>query len=367
MNDSNSRPIPAHQQLVASVLLVEIAGYEDRPVFEQIDLTSRCRQLFERGIAEVACQGLVLIQGESDTVLVFPGDPMDCLRFSNWLEKSLTHDQRLTSLPLRVGINLGSLTLQSIERDKLTAIGVAIDDARRVAQSGQLREVLMSRAFYTVLSRSTMNDRLLSHRAFISDEHDHSIAVYEIARPDASVDAVKQAVVATSNARSSGTRRSAVVVAVLAMIAGLTFYVRDLPDPIVQVEAPKIQSAPRVAVAAEPDSSTAIVMATPTPTLVAPEPDIVEFSVEKTPKPVIVKSTVRVVSEPKVTVQLAIKPWGEIYVDGKKIGVTPPLHNIKLPPGKREILVRNADFVPFQTTLDVQPESLLLVSHRFDK
>ncbi len=362
MNDSNSRPIPAHQQLVASVLLAEIAGYEDRAVFEQIDLTSRCQQLFELGIAETPCQGMVHIQGESNTILVFPGDPMDCLRFANWLENILINDPRLNSLPLRVGINLGPLVLQCNERGQMQASGAAIDDARRVAQSGQLREVLISRAFYTVLSRSTMNDRLLSHRAFISDEHDHSIAVYEIARRDT----VKEAVVAPSNARSTGTRRNAVVVAALTMIAGLTIYVRGLTDPLEQVEAPKLQTAPRVAVAAAPASSTPFVTEIPTPTLAAPEPDTVEFSLEKTTKPVIVKSTAKVAKEPKVTVQLAIRPWGEIYVDGKKVGVTPPLHNIKLPPGKREILVRNADFIPFQTTLDVQPESLLLVSHRFD-
>jgi hypothetical protein len=363
MNDSISRPIPAHQPLIASVLLAEIASYEDLPVFEQIDLTARCRQLFELGMAEMPCRGLVYIQGESNTVLVFPGDPMDCLRFANWLENILINDPRLNGLPLRVGINLGSLVLQSNERGQLQASGAAIDDARRVAQSGRSREVLMSRAFYTVLSRSTMNDRLLSHRAFISDEHDHSIAIYEIARPDT----VKEAVVATSNARSARSRRSAVVVAVLTMIVGLIIYVRGLTDPLEQVEAVKLQSAPGVAVTAAPASSTPIVTAISTPTLAVPEFDTVEFKLEKTAKPVNVKSTAKVAKEPKVTVQLAIRPWGEIYVDGKKVGVTPPLHNIKLPPGKREILVRNADFIPFQTTLDVQPESLLLVSHRFDQ
>jgi hypothetical protein len=367
MNDSNSRPTPAHQQLIASVLLAEIAGYEDRQVFEQIDLTSRCRQLFELGMAETLCQGLVQIQGESNTVLVFPGDPMDCLRFANWLENILTNDPRLNSLPLQFGINLGPLTLQSNERGEMQANGAAIDDARRVAQSGRLREVLMSRAFYTVLSRSTMNDRLLSHRAFISDEHDHSIAVYQIARTDSSVDNVKQigessVAIAPSNARGNRARRAVVAAAVLAMIGGITVYNRDAPQSIEQAREPVVHS---VAIAPKPASSAPIVATAPA----EPEPTVV--SLDKAPMPAIAKSNVdfvrKITPEPKVTVQLAIKPWGEIYVDGKKVGVTPPLHNIKLPPGKREILVRNANFVPFQTTLDVQPESLLLVSHRFDK
>lgn len=365
MKESNSRPMSAHRQLIASVLLAEIAGYEDRPVFEQIDLAARCRQLFEFGKAEIPCEALLSVDRESSIVLLFPGDPTDCLRFASWLEHVLEHDARLSNLPIRVGINLGSVSISHNDRNEIQIEGTGIDDALRVAQSGLLREVLISRSFYTVLSRTSMNDRLLRHKAFISDEHDQSFAVYQIARPESS--AIKTDPFLPPSAPTVSRSRaqwSAVAAAVLAVAGGLTLMNRPVQEAAQHAHAPR-PTAPQAAIAiTEPAPSYAAAPASdPKPELVAPVADQpTTFVATKS-----ATDLIRKVATQHVTVQLAIKPWGEIYVDGKKMGVTPPLSKIKLSPGKREIVVRNADFVPFQTTLDVQPESLLQISHRFDK
>lgn len=382
MNESNSRPTPAHQHLIASVLLAEIAGYADRPVFEQIDLTSRCRLLFELGIAQTPCEGLVSIDRENSIVLLFPGDPTDCLRFANWLENILENDPRLNNLPLRVGVNLGAVTLSRNERSEFQISGAGADDALRVAQSGRFREVLISRSFYTVLSRTSMNDRLLRHKAFISDEHDQSFAVYQIARPETPAMTAEPSTQPSSlpiapRVHPSRARWSAVAAAALVVAGGLTIFDGQTQETIQQVEALKISTKPIVAMAPKPAlPGAAIIVTEPDPTFV-PDPELsappaaVATAADQLVTPVAIKSAnelrPKVAAVSNVTVQLSIKPWGEVYVDGKKVGVTPPLSKIKVLPGKRAIVVRNADFVPFQTTLDVQPESLLQVSHRFDK
>ena len=66
------------------------------------------------------------------------------------------------------------------------------------------------------------------------------------------------------------------------------------------------------------------------------------------------------------TLRLAIKPWGEVYVDGKKVGVTPPMQKVMVKPGTRKIEVRNAGFMPFSTTVEIKPQSFLSISHQFD-
>ena len=52
-------------------------------------------------------------------------------------------------------------------------------------------------------------------------------------------------------------------------------------------------------------------------------------------------------------VGLAISPWGEVYVDGRMRGVTPPLTEIKLAPGTYSVEIRNTTFAPHRQTIEV--------------
>ncbi|MEP7280550.1 MAG: protein kinase [Rubrivivax sp.] len=65
------------------------------------------------------------------------------------------------------------------------------------------------------------------------------------------------------------------------------------------------------------------------------------------------------------SVQVAISPWGAIEVDGHAAGVTPPLTRLELPAGPHLIIVRNGDFPPFITEVQVVPGKPVAVRHRF--
>jgi hypothetical protein len=66
------------------------------------------------------------------------------------------------------------------------------------------------------------------------------------------------------------------------------------------------------------------------------------------------------------TLILAVKPWGEVYVDGTKIGVTPPLKRLELAPGPRLITVTNSFLPRYQARLTVEPGARVTVAHDFD-
>ncbi len=65
------------------------------------------------------------------------------------------------------------------------------------------------------------------------------------------------------------------------------------------------------------------------------------------------------------TVQLAISPWGNVDIDGVAAGTTPPLARMTLPEGTHTITVRNAEFPPFVTTVQVGADKTVVVRHRF--
>jgi serine/threonine-protein kinase len=62
---------------------------------------------------------------------------------------------------------------------------------------------------------------------------------------------------------------------------------------------------------------------------------------------------------------MAVSPWGEIEVDGKAAGVTPPLTRLELKAGRHVITVRNGDFPPFRTEVEVTADQPATVRHRF--
>ena len=65
-------------------------------------------------------------------------------------------------------------------------------------------------------------------------------------------------------------------------------------------------------------------------------------------------------------VRLAIAPWGEVYVDGKRMGVSPPLNEIRLPAGKHRIEIRNGDFKALKQNIDLASNASLRIKHKFE-
>jgi hypothetical protein len=48
------------------------------------------------------------------------------------------------------------------------------------------------------------------------------------------------------------------------------------------------------------------------------------------------------------------------------VGVAPPLNRLQLSPGAHQVVVRNADFPPFQATVQVESDATTVLRHRFN-
>ena len=65
------------------------------------------------------------------------------------------------------------------------------------------------------------------------------------------------------------------------------------------------------------------------------------------------------------TISLGIAPWGEVYVDGNKKGVSPPLNSLQLAPGNHRIEIRNTTFPSYRQDVDLKPGEQLKIKHKF--
>jgi PEGA domain len=64
-------------------------------------------------------------------------------------------------------------------------------------------------------------------------------------------------------------------------------------------------------------------------------------------------------------VALAITPGGEVLVDGRTQGMTPPLKTLELAPGRHTIVVSAGDGAPLTTRVDLAPGERFTLRHAF--
>jgi eukaryotic-like serine/threonine-protein kinase len=64
-------------------------------------------------------------------------------------------------------------------------------------------------------------------------------------------------------------------------------------------------------------------------------------------------------------VRIAISPWGDVEVDGKPAGTSPPVTELSLTEGKHQIVIRNADLPPHNAVVNVTADQPVTLKHRF--
>jgi hypothetical protein len=70
-------------------------------------------------------------------------------------------------------------------------------------------------------------------------------------------------------------------------------------------------------------------------------------------------------ASPVGRVELAVAPWGEVLVNGKSRGISPPLRVLELPPGSHTVEIRNSTFPAHVARVEVKPGEAVRIQHRF--
>ncbi|MCV6902265.1 MAG: serine/threonine protein kinase [Achromobacter xylosoxidans] len=108
--------------------------------------------------------------------------------------------------------------------------------------------------------------------------------------------------------------------------------------------------------AAPPAPASPAMPAEPASAATAPTPEAAAPAQDEAPKPKPVP----------VPVRLDIRPWGEVWINGVARGISPPVKELRLIPGKYQVVLRNADLPPYRTTLEVRPGKPAVISHVFE-
>jgi serine/threonine-protein kinase len=174
---------------------------------------------------------------------------------------------------------------------------------------------------------------------------------------------------------------AAVVLVAVAVIA-LAPWRGSPPPPAPQTSAPVIAVAPPMVEEPPAPQSPPPVAAPEKPPEPAPRSKTQARAAKKPPEPALVAAPepapppveVAVAPPPKPApppppqtgkIVLAVSPWGEVYVDGRLRGTTPPLAEVELPPGRHRVEIRNSAQLPFHTFVELQAGQTQPIRHSF--
>src|SRR5712691_685682 len=418
-----SMPDYTNRTFICSVLFLDIVEYSARSVAEQIRLKERFNAVLMEAITGVATDDRIILDTGDGAAVSFLGDPEDALFAGMSMRDAVVGEQELSGggprLQIRIGVNLGPVRLVKDINGQPNIIGDGINVAQRVMSFAEPGQILVSRSYYDVMARLSEDyAKLFHYEGAKTDKHVREHEVYAIssapsnlrrtvpvpapkpilrlpslhipkflklrvrtwpdtlavngkvlvAAPLAFTLIVGTGVIARSHRNSDGEARTVVSVPPPAAAP------RVAPA---KVEAP--ESAPPQAreptQAGEPATPRRARDAVATPKAGAPVQSagvneagaaLKAKEVTSPPGPSEPEVAAAVPAPPRdATLNIVALPWAEVFVDGTRQGVSPPLRAIPLRPGKHRVELRNGSFPAHVQTVELKPGTELSITHRF--
>ena len=136
----------ATRTLVCSVLFIDIVGYSKKGVADQVKLKRVFNELLTAALEQVSPRDRVIVDTGDGAAITFLGDPEGALFVG------LAVLDKVGEIPVRLGINLGPVSLVKDINGRDNVLGDGINAAERVMSFAGQGQLLVSRSFFEVMS-----------------------------------------------------------------------------------------------------------------------------------------------------------------------------------------------------------------------
>ncbi|HYC41411.1 MAG TPA: PEGA domain-containing protein [Noviherbaspirillum sp.] len=404
MNDGAPSLKQLNRTFIGSVLFIDIVGYSTRTVPDQLEMKELFNTMLAEAVQRVVSSERLMVDTGDGAAIAFLGDPEDALFAALSLRDAIEATSAGSGEPgfVRMGINLGPLKVVRDINGHTNMIGDGVNDAQRVMSFAEPGQVMVSQSYFDIISRFSRDyTQLFVYEGTRQDKHVREHEVYRFGPPkdheelteklrDRSrarhtlpeAEAIPPQTAAQGSVflgamKGQGPRRLrpgiiATAIGATTLVGAVWSWTGQPSNPPVVAgvtaypEAPKkdIGYRPRVEPAKAADIRADVKLA-------ARSPDTSQKPIQKVAAPVESEGKTEKTAKPSeapvkpVAVKLAIQPWGEVYVDGAKRGVSPPMKSVSLAPGRHHIEIRNGGFAPYKETIEVKSGSDITVQYVF--
>src|SRR2546423_3556851 len=136
----------AVRTLVCSVLFLDVVGYSRKSGDEQVRVKQAFNDALHGALQNAERNQCVVLDTGDGAAITFLGDPEQALFAALAMFDNAGH------LELRMGINLGPVSLMRDVNGLQNAVGDGINVARRIMEFAERGELLVSRSFYEVVA-----------------------------------------------------------------------------------------------------------------------------------------------------------------------------------------------------------------------
>jgi class 3 adenylate cyclase len=387
-----------NRTFICSTVFVDLVEYSRKSVAEQLALKDRFTALLAEALQGIDVNERIILDTGDGAAMSFLGDPENALAVGLSLRRAFRSAEATdpaATAPIRIGINLGPVKLVKDINGHPNIVGDGINVAQRIMSFADSGQILVSRSFHDVVAclsedyaalftfeGSRTDKHVRDHEVYAVGESDAALARAKLGAAQRSPDAAAGGKPAPAAGIGSATqvraraaasaflhdrRKVAIAGGVLGILILALGALLILRKPAQVPPAPAIAAAP----AAEPAAPAAIAPAgtATAPAASATEPAKAAAPVAAPAKPASVAAAKPAhKAEPAAatgTVNLAIRPWGEVFLNGHSRGVSPPLKNLKLAPGTYTIEIRNTTFPPSKQKVQVKAREEVTVSYVF--
>ncbi len=384
-----------NKTIICSVLFLDIVEYSQKAVSGQISLKDGFNVFLSTALSDIPVKDRIILDTGDGAAISFLGDIEDALKVGLSMRHSLLTAGVYMDTPLlvRMGINLGPVRLVRDINNQPNIVGDGINVAQRVMDFADVGQLLVSRSYFDAVSRISQEYAGMFHyQGSRTDKHVREHEVYAIGYPGEFTLTQKNPSVQDKLGRVVDELREEVVkwgdwIQVTfqnasdkqkAIYLGTVLFVLIIIGVGVSVmKRENVAPGKQVVVRYYPDSEPMSSLADGALTIKKSESadaekaaGIRESAKADSPKKSEKKSIARVRTLEETTgraavVSLVILPWGEVYLDGRKQGVSPPLLELQVAPGKHDIEIRNTNFPVYKKPIQVKVGEKLKIKHTF--
>ena len=165
----------SNRTLVSSVLFIDIVGYSKKGVAEQVKLKQTFNHILSGALEQVPPRERVVVDTGDGAAITFLGDPEGALFVA------LAVLDKVGELPVRLGINLGPVSLMKDINGLDNVVGDGINAAERVMSFAADGQLLVSRSFYDVVKHlSHEYADLFREQTPVADKHGRYHEIYAV-------------------------------------------------------------------------------------------------------------------------------------------------------------------------------------------
>ncbi len=390
----------SNKTIVCSVFFLDIVEYSKKSVSGQISLKERFNAFLSIAIRDVPIGDRIILDTGDGAAISFLGDIEDALQAALSMRSSLLDEGVRMEPPLlvRMGINLGPVRLVKDINGQPNIVGDGINVAQRVMGFADPGQILVSRSYYDAVSRLSQEYAGMFHyQGSRTDKHVREHEVYAIGYPGDFTSTQRRYVLEHQAEGAQGLARFKIktrqywecvlsqlsqwehhaielfkcatlaqrvgmgsAAALILLLGGWGLYelghTSDTQSPP-QLESLSVSQAlpPPVSGASAPVAASQVQ---------AQSVDGHEKTVQGVKQSERIRTLAETTGGPAV-VSLAIQPWGEVYLDGKLQGVSPPLLELQVVAGKHGLEIKNGPFPPYKQVFKAKSGAKIKIKHNF--